>query len=803
MLPTPPPAETFTVAFVLLDPDGKVLFIGGPIDYTLSEEGDPSPLEVPAVYVGPMGTVHGSVSVAETGLDGVTVSLVGDISLSVTTARGGLFTFADVWAGTYNVAVSDFPPEFEFISPLGATVASAGHVVAVYFVGTVAPVLVLSQEGLSFSAVEGGSNPSTQTLDVSNGGAGTLNWSVSEAEPWLSLSPTSGSATTETDGVAVSVDITGLEDGTYTATITAVGEAPANDSPQTTEVTLTVGPPPVLVRSPASISFSAVEGGSNPSTQTLDVSNGGAGTLDWTVSEAAPWLSLSPASGDATTETDNVAVSVDITGLVAGTYTATITAVAEAPATGTPQTTEVTLTVVAAPVLVRSPGTISFVAVEGGSNPSTRTLEISNGGGSTLSWSVSEPEPWLSLSPTSGNATTETDSVTLSVDITGLTANTYMATITAVGDPPATGTPQTTEVLLTVGPPFTISPADAEKLPGGTQQFTVNGGVAPFTWSVNGVEGGDVTFGTITTGGFYNAPSAVPDPSTFPVCAADATAASVCAQVTIQPIPTAGEDVVVFNDINIFDNTGMDLGVGNPNNHILVQNLVGFSSSGSRSSGTKVWWDIGRSSRCASFCNPATSTTMVSVIENAGFTIEEVRSESGTLTSIPADVKVIFLWNPLVAFTVAEINTLKQFAAEGGRIIFVGEYDGFYGAGIQIENQFLVDMGAEMVNIGEAVDCGYHDLPGTALRSHQVTTGMSAMRIACASVITPGPNDFAFLYDSTDTKVLAGVAKIDVTPLLPGAPAPSAQLRAGAPGLGEQASDDPTGAALADPARRR
>jgi hypothetical protein len=44
---------------------------------------------------------------------------------------------------------------------------------------------------------------------------------------------------------------------------------------------------------------------------------------------------------------------------------------------------------------------------------------------------------------------------------------------------------------------------------------------------------------------------------------------------------------------------------------------------------------------------------------------------------------------------------------------------------------------------------------------------MTAVRLACASKIIPGPNDFPLIYDSSNSVVLAGVAKIDVTPLSP------------------------------------
>ena len=116
-------------------------------------------------------------------------------------------------------------------------------------------------------------------------------------------------------------------------------------------------------------------------------------------------------------------------------------------------------------------------------------------------------------------------------------------------------------------------------------------------------------------------------------------------------------------------------------------------------------------------------------------------------------MKVIFLWNPLVAYTVPEINAFKQFAADGGRLVFVGEWDGYYGAGIALENAFLLNMGAVMTNIGQAIDCGYNTLPAASLRPHEVTTGMTGVTIACASVIVPGPTDFPLYYDLSNTKL--------------------------------------------------
>jgi Subtilase family/Viral BACON domain len=98
---------------------------------------------------------------------------------------------------------------------------------------------------------------------------------------------------------------------------------------------------PTIGVSPASLSFTATAGGSNPADQTINVTNTGGGTLNFTVSDDAPWLTVSPASGTAPA---TLTASVDITGLAAGTFNGTIT-ISAAGATNTPVSVPVTLTV--------------------------------------------------------------------------------------------------------------------------------------------------------------------------------------------------------------------------------------------------------------------------------------------------------------------------------------------------------------------------------------------------------------------------------------------------------------------------
>ncbi|WP_337845404.1 ABC transporter [Thermus sp.] len=229
-----------------------------------------------------------------------------------------------------------------------------------------------------------------------------------------------------------------------------------------------------------------------------------------------------------------------------------------------------------------------------------------------------------------------------------------------------------------------------------------------------------------------------------------------------QTPPPPGKDIVVFNDINPFDRTGM----ANPNNRLMAKNLVGYATSGPRGSGTKILFDRGRGSVCGGTgeCGDGNLSMFRSVLQSEGFTIEELNSTQGSITPLPAEVKVIFLWNPRETFTPQEVNALKAFADEGGRVVFIGEWQGYYDA-ITLENDFLAKMGAVMTNTGQAVDCGYNTLPQASLRPHQITQGMTDITIACSSVLIPGPNDYPLYYDHTNTKVLSAVATIDTTPI--------------------------------------
>jgi Viral BACON domain len=169
----------------------------------------------------------------------------------------------------------------------------------------------------------------------------SLNGSVGAAVPLTSMSVAPSSATATGSGRAATSTTTGTiplaAAGAGNSSTSGSGGASGRSirslaaempglaqliSPPSVPV---VSVPPSIGASPASLAFVATQGGANPATQTVSISNTGGGALSWTASDNAAWLSLSSASG---TGNGTLTASVNTGGLATGTYTGTITVAA-------------------------------------------------------------------------------------------------------------------------------------------------------------------------------------------------------------------------------------------------------------------------------------------------------------------------------------------------------------------------------------------------------------------------------------------------------------------------------------------
>jgi hypothetical protein len=312
-----------------------------------------------------------------------------------------------------------------------------------------APSRISSNPSSLSASAATGSDALAQTLNVWNAGGGTLSYSISVDQDWLTCNPDSGTSTGEHDAIMVAYSTASLFPGMYSATIT-ISDSGADNSPQTIPVTLTVtaAPKASISKSPGSLSASIVAGTNAPA-QTFNVWNSGGGTLSYFISGDQAWLSCNPASGTSTGEQDTIAVNYSTTSLFPGVYSATIT-ISDPGASNSPQTIPVALTVASIPQasISLNPASLSVSTVTG-TNAPPQAFNVWNSGGGALSYSISGDQAWLSCNPASGTSTGEQDAITVTYSTASLASGTYSATIT-ISDSGADNSPQTIPVTLTV-----------------------------------------------------------------------------------------------------------------------------------------------------------------------------------------------------------------------------------------------------------------------------------------------------------------------------------------------------------------
>ena len=288
--------------------------------------------------------------------------------------------------------------------------------------------LYTSATVLSFSAVQGGVAPQTQSFAVSAARTMYFTASVSTASGrnWLAISPSGSLHTNQT--IKVSVNQGSLPAGTYRGSIRlTAGTHETRSSTRTVAVTLVVSSAAAqLTASPASLSFNAVAGGAAPGPQAVSVtaSSPVAFTASVSTVSGGNWLGITPLGSLTTNQTLNA--SVNPSGLAAGSYQGTIVLKTASAS----QSVGVSLTVVNPTVTLNaSPQSLSFNAVAGGAAPAPQAALISASSPTNFTASVSTASGgnWLSIAP-SGSLTTN-QTLTASVNPFGLAAGSYAGKI--------------------------------------------------------------------------------------------------------------------------------------------------------------------------------------------------------------------------------------------------------------------------------------------------------------------------------------------------------------------------------------
>jgi outer membrane protein assembly factor BamB len=300
---------------------------------------------------------------------------------------------------------------------------TGGGQVGAFSLNSPTQILSASPTSLSFAAVQGGSNPASSTVNVTNAGAGTLTFNATSDSTWLTVSPASGSAP---QNLQIGANVGGLAQGTYTGhiTITSVG---AQGSPALVTVTLTISPV-VTTLSSLTLSPTTLIGG-NSSTGAAMLSGpapaGGASVTLSSSNAAAQVPANVPVLAGATT-----AAFIVTTSGVSGSTSATITGTY-----GTAQMATLNIN----PSTVASV-TLNPTSVQGGTS-STGTVTLSGkapAGGAAVALSSSNAAAQVPPSVTvTAGATTATFTVTTSavlsstsVTVTGMYGTSQNATLT-------------------------------------------------------------------------------------------------------------------------------------------------------------------------------------------------------------------------------------------------------------------------------------------------------------------------------------------------------------------------------------
>jgi tetratricopeptide (TPR) repeat protein len=307
-------------------------------------------------------------------------------------------------------------------------------------------LLVTPDEGFySYGPVGGTFSPSSEDYKLENTGSTSIDYTISNNENWLTVSSTEGSlAAGESTTVTVEINenANSLTESTYNDTITFTNTT--NGIGNTTRsVALAVGSIPgnITVTPSEGFSSSGQEGGPfDPSSNDYTLVNTGVTSIEYTISKKEDWLTVSSTGGTlAAGESTIVKVEIheNANGLSPNIYNDIVTFTNTTNGNGN-TTRSVTLTVTSAP----NPGNLSVTPDEayspsgqkgGPFNPSSKDYILENTGDTSIDYTVSKNEDWLTLSSTGGLlAPGETKTVTVEINesnANSLSQGTYEDTV--------------------------------------------------------------------------------------------------------------------------------------------------------------------------------------------------------------------------------------------------------------------------------------------------------------------------------------------------------------------------------------
>jgi hypothetical protein len=314
--------------------------------------------------------------------------------------------------------------------------------------------LTVSPTTVSFASTAANATSAAQTVTLKNSGSATVTFSSialagAEADDF-GLSNSCGSTLTGGASCTLSVTFKPVSTGSKSASISIADNA--TGSPQSVSLAgtgTTASKGAAVTLSASSVAFGNQASGTTSAAKTVTVTNSGSSSLSFSsiaVSGAeADDFALSKTCGSTLAAGASCTLSVSFKPVSTGSKSASIS-IADS-ATGSPQTVIVTgtgTTASAATVTV-SPTSLAFGKEASGTNSAAKTVTLTNGGSSTLSFSSiavtgGEADDFV-LSKTCGSTLAAKASCTVSVSFKPVSAGSKSASISIADS--ASGSPQT------------------------------------------------------------------------------------------------------------------------------------------------------------------------------------------------------------------------------------------------------------------------------------------------------------------------------------------------------------------------
>ncbi len=326
------------------------------------------------------------------------------------------------------------------IQPLDEGGSGAGQYLDIQVtIGLTPPTtLHLSSQSASVSATAG-----SGSFTVSNTGGGTLNWSASSNDSWLTVNTPTGS------------------DGAGAQTTLSYSYAQNNSAPRTGTITVTA---PGAYSSPQTFSIaqagyaqgailqlSSNSGSLGPTASSIywAINNGGSGILDWTASTNANWITVNTPSGSNSPDMETwINCSVQLNDS-ASSRTGVVVVTAPNAASGSPQSFSITQSGRAPGPSLRLFGNGAYFV---SAYASASNFLVSNPGSGTLNWSAISNVSWITVdSPTGSDGPDAQSYISYSVKKNDSTA--FRTGTITVSDPAASNSPQTYSVEQLGRPP--------------------------------------------------------------------------------------------------------------------------------------------------------------------------------------------------------------------------------------------------------------------------------------------------------------------------------------------------------------